>query len=303
MILLDTPRWPAHGTLYGHLVSDSSLWELHSFARRIGLDPRAFDHDHYDLPRSRVADAIAAGGRQVPERHLVQRLRAGGLRIRPEQHAPRRSASRRLVRELLPQLLPGDPAGAAGLAAELVERHQAPGRRYHDLRHLQEMLRAQHCLAEVAGTSPGRAEQLATLFHDVVYDGTPGDDERASAALAVDRLGSLGLATDEVAEVERLVLLTIEHTADEDRDPVGARLVDADLAILASAPGRYHVSVRDIRLEYAHFDDEQWRTGRRQVLEHFLATPQLFTTREGRRRWEESARRNVADELAHLDDA
>ena len=47
MILIDPPAWPAHGTHFGHLVSDASLDELHAFARRTGLPHRGFDHDHY----------------------------------------------------------------------------------------------------------------------------------------------------------------------------------------------------------------------------------------------------------------
>ena len=32
MILLDEPRWPAHGRLWGHLVSDADLAELIAYA-------------------------------------------------------------------------------------------------------------------------------------------------------------------------------------------------------------------------------------------------------------------------------
>ena len=60
MILVDPPRWPAHGTLFSHLVSDSSLSELHLLAAAIGLSPRAFDHDHYDVPERLYDPAIAA---------------------------------------------------------------------------------------------------------------------------------------------------------------------------------------------------------------------------------------------------
>ena len=36
-VFADTPRWPRHGTVWGHLVSDRSLEELHEFAARISL--------------------------------------------------------------------------------------------------------------------------------------------------------------------------------------------------------------------------------------------------------------------------
>jgi hypothetical protein len=36
-ILIDDPRWPAHGRLWAHLVSDSDLDELHAFAAANGI--------------------------------------------------------------------------------------------------------------------------------------------------------------------------------------------------------------------------------------------------------------------------
>ncbi|QDZ13997.1 DUF4031 domain-containing protein [Humibacter ginsenosidimutans] len=80
-ILIDTPRWPNHGTLWSHLLSDSSLAELHEFAHRNGVPERAFDLDHYDVPQRSHDDLVAAGARPVSNRELVERLRDSGLRI------------------------------------------------------------------------------------------------------------------------------------------------------------------------------------------------------------------------------
>ena len=33
-VYADTPRWPRHGMLWGHLISDTSLEELHAAAAR-----------------------------------------------------------------------------------------------------------------------------------------------------------------------------------------------------------------------------------------------------------------------------
>ncbi|MEL4359356.1 MULTISPECIES: DUF4031 domain-containing protein [unclassified Luteococcus] len=296
MILIDEPRWPAHGSLYGHMVSDTTLWELHDAARRAGLSPLAFDHDHYDLRADRVPDALAVGARQVHERELVDRLRTSGIRILPAQRAPRTHVAHHRVRERLLAMLPGQQA----TVDDLLARYGADERRYHDLRHLDEMLRTLDRLARAEGLPhPSDAEVLATAWHDAVYRGVPGQDERDSAALAVRQLTAAGLPRPVVAEVERLVLLTIAHAA-EPGDPAGTRLCDADLAILASAPGRYHVSVRDIRVEYGALDDQRWAAGRRAVLEGFLSTERLFGSPAAREWFERSARANIADELAHL---
>ncbi|SDZ11819.1 DUF4031 domain-containing protein [Herbiconiux ginsengi] len=81
-VLIDRPMWPAHGTIWGHLVSDESLDELHAFAARAGLPPRSFDLDHYDVPADRYEELVGAGALPVSYRDLVVRLRASGLRIR-----------------------------------------------------------------------------------------------------------------------------------------------------------------------------------------------------------------------------
>lgn len=88
-VLIDQPRWPAHDTLWAHLVSDSSLDELHAFAEAAGIPPRAFDHDHYDVPESRYDDLVARGAEPVSGLDLARRLEASGLRIRQRDKRPK----------------------------------------------------------------------------------------------------------------------------------------------------------------------------------------------------------------------
>nr|WP_314842518.1 DUF4031 domain-containing protein [uncultured Microbacterium sp.] len=81
-VLVDDPRWPAHGRLWAHLVSDESIDELHAFAAAHDVPSRAFDLDHYDVPEELVPQLIAAGARHVDGKELVRRLIASGLRVR-----------------------------------------------------------------------------------------------------------------------------------------------------------------------------------------------------------------------------
>ncbi|MEO6116229.1 MAG: DUF4031 domain-containing protein [Pseudolysinimonas sp.] len=80
-VLIDEAVWPAHGTVWAHLVSDSSLDELHSFARLAGIPERGFDHDHYDVPLERRAAMIQLGAEPVTGRELLRRLQQAGLRV------------------------------------------------------------------------------------------------------------------------------------------------------------------------------------------------------------------------------
>ena len=81
-VLVDVPMWPAHDRLWAHLVSDSSIEELHAFAERAGLPRRSFDLDHYDVPEERIAALTALGAEQVSAHELTRRLIASGLRVR-----------------------------------------------------------------------------------------------------------------------------------------------------------------------------------------------------------------------------
>ncbi|HYD09877.1 MAG TPA: DUF4031 domain-containing protein [Acidimicrobiales bacterium] len=79
-ILVDQAIWPWRGRRWAHLVSDESYDELHDFAASIGIERRAFQGDHYDVPTEWRDKAIAAGATPVDARELVRRLRAAGLR-------------------------------------------------------------------------------------------------------------------------------------------------------------------------------------------------------------------------------
>ena len=93
-VLIDQPAWPAHGTLWSHLVSDSSLAELHEFAAANAIPRRGFDLDHYDVPAEHYDSLVAAGALPVGNRELVTRLAASGLRVRARDRPGKRAAHR-----------------------------------------------------------------------------------------------------------------------------------------------------------------------------------------------------------------
>jgi hypothetical protein len=86
-ILVDEAVWKRWDRLWCHLISDSSLDELHEFAQLLGLPERAFGGDHYDIPSDVRLKAIELGARQVSSREIVEALLASGLRKRVK-HQP-----------------------------------------------------------------------------------------------------------------------------------------------------------------------------------------------------------------------
>ena len=285
MIYIDPPLWPAHNTLFSHLVSDVSLAELHRFAGEAGIAPRAFDRDHYDVPARRHRDLVARGAVAVDAGTLVRTLIRSGLRIRARE----RSAS--LVHPLLDRweaVLPGNQE----LGVELLNRWGEPHRRYHDRRHLLAVLEA---LADIAAGPLPRPVLLAAWFHDAVYEGSAGADEEASALLAERLLAQAGCPEPEIRETARLVRLTAGHRP-EPGDTAGELLCDADLSVLGRRPADYARYIADVRSEYRQLDDAAFAAGRLLVVRHLLSLEPLFSTAAGRARWQEQARRNLGAE-------
>ena len=187
--------------------------------------------------------------------------------------------------------------GEDDLRQALLAAWGAPERGYHDLLHLHEVLERLDELALAGVTFDRVAVGLAAWFHDAVYDGAPGDEER-SAAWAAEALPPL-VGEAMAAEVARLVRLTERHRPD-DTDLGGAALCDADLAILAAPPERYAAYAAAVRRDFAHVSADAFRAGRAVVLRDLLAKPTLFHTTYAREHWEVPARANVEAELARL---
>lgn len=299
-VLIDPARWPAHGTVFSHLVSDSSLEELHSFALSAGINPRAFDGDHYDVPLQRYADLVARGAEEVSGAELVRRLVSSGLRIPAAQRPGKldKVLTRRFIR-----MLPGrSPLDVEPVMSELLSRWSEPHRHYHDRSHLLAVLKSIDLLAR-HGEDLGRwsrAVKLAAWFHDAVYRGDPalpaGADEEDSALLAERLLDELGVPGPEIAEAARLVRMTTTHDPTSD-DVAGAVLSDADLEVLSRNRQAYARYLAAVRRDFAHVSDADFAAGRERVVRSLLAQNPIFRTATGRRLWERDARRNLMSEV------
>lgn len=86
-ILVDNPHWPRWDRMWCHLVSDTSLEELHAFAAELGIPERGFGGDHYDLPEEFRQKAIDLGAIPTSSQDIVRALKAAGLRRRVK-HQP-----------------------------------------------------------------------------------------------------------------------------------------------------------------------------------------------------------------------
>ncbi|MEU5975915.1 hypothetical protein [Streptomyces sp. NPDC047315] len=182
-------------------------------------------------------------------------------------------------------------------AANLLARWAEPQRRYHTTAHLAAVLAHVDDLAGYADAPD--LVRLAAWFHDAVYDPERSENEERSARLAERALAEAGLARGAVAEVARLVRLTVTHAPAPD-DANGAVLCDADLAVLAAPRDAYAAYAGAVREEYGFVPDAAFRRGRAEVLRRLLSLDRLFHTPHGTRAWERPARANLTSELASL---
>ncbi|MET9081157.1 hypothetical protein ABZX77_04520 [Streptomyces sp. NPDC004237] len=185
-------------------------------------------------------------------------------------------------------------------ADELLRRWQEPQRRYHTVAHLTAVLDRIDVLEEYAD-DPALV-RLAAWFHDAVYLPDRSTNEERSARLAERALAGTGISAANIAEVARLVRLTVTHDpAPGDRN--GEVLCDADLAILAAPPSAYAAYTAAVREEYHFVPNDAFREGRSAILRQLLDLPRLFRTPHGRTEWEPTARYNLAAELEMLSTA
>lgn len=302
-IFIDPPVWPAHGTVFSHLISDTSLAELHDFAAKTGISPRAFDADHYDVPAYRYEGLVRAGAREVSGSRLTRILIDSGLRV-PLRERPNKIRPR--LMRAWDSLLPGHTA----LGEDLLERYEQPHRKYHTSVHLSEMLTALKTLYKRHHTATPRAVLLAAWFHDAVYEANPGDDEAASADLArttLTPLASTGSLTNrEVTAIAHLIELTASHQlADGIEEYTSGALtradaaffLDADLAILAADSPRYTRYVAGVRAEYAHYASDAFTRGRAAILQGFLNRTAIYASDTAHLLWDAPARLNLRTEL------
>lgn len=302
-IFIDPPVWPAHGTVFSHLISDTSLAELHDFAAKTGISPRAFDADHYDVPAYRYEGLVRAGAREVSGSQLTRILIDSGLRV-PLRERPNKIRPR--LMRAWDSLLPGHTA----LGENLLARYEQPHRKYHTSVHLSEMLTALKTLYKRHHTATPRAVLLAAWFHDAVYEANPGDDEAASADLArttLTPLASTGSLTNrEVTAIAHLIELTASHQlADGIEEYTSGTLtradaaffLDADLAILAADSPRYTRYVAGVRAEYAHYAPDAFTRGRAAILQGFLNRTAIYASDTAHLLWDAPARLNLRTEL------
>ena len=142
--------------------------------------------------------------------------------------------------------------------------YNEPGRHYHTLVHIDAML----TLATNHEVQDRVAVDLATIFHDIIYDavaGGGGSNERESAQVFVEFAHSTTMTSDRINKVVEWIERTWSHDG-AGLDSDGQLFMDFDMSILGAERGAYALYASQVRLEYGHVNWLYWRVGRSQFL-------------------------------------
>ena len=166
-------------------------------------------------------------------------------------------------------------------------------RHYHNLQHLSECL-AEFDWAKAIACDPIVLE-LAIWFHDGIYKPRASDNEERSADLAQEYLAERSELAQAVAT---LVLATKTHVPTG--HPDAALLIDIDLAILGQPQARFDEYERQIREEYSWVPKIIFKPKRAAILKGFLDRARLYQTEAFFKKYEQTARANLARSLGSL---
>ena len=180
----------------------------------------------------------------------------------------------------------------------LVSAYSDPDRHYHTMDHIGMMLD----LLDEDRENVRYADdvELAIWFHDAVYDPKRNDNESASKILFINFSRDIQLTgTATCRRVCTLIDATVSHEIPgELKSPeeiaTAAFFLDCDLHILGTAQAVYDKYAKDIRREYAHFDDATFWQGRIAVLKKILSKEKVYFLSD---RNDAAARENMLREI------
>lgn len=192
----------------------------------------------------------------------------------------------------------GNLCGRLGVSLEIGEKwwefismqYSRRCRYYHTLNHIKNLysnLQGENDLLE-----------LCIFFHDLIYipmkiPEFPTNEEQ-SANYFQEFINETGLRAFQ--EVFQIILATIKHmplTGNQNE----LEFLDLDLSILVSDEAEYMEYAANVRKEYCWYSDEEFKKGRKAVMEGFLKRESLFFTPRYKQ-IENKARENISYEIS-----
>jgi predicted metal-dependent HD superfamily phosphohydrolase len=172
------------------------------------------------------------------------------------------------------------------------EKHRA----YHTLDHLHNILEhSQEYFDKIINKD---AFYFSLFFHDLIYNPKSNSNEEDSADLAIEYLQKIDFPQQKIKWVEKCILATKKHRVTNDSDI--NLFLDLDLIILSSEMEEYDIYAKDIRFEYSFVAIEDYKLGRKKVLESFINKESIYIHPSIESKFGARARTNIQRELKML---
>ena len=178
----------------------------------------------------------------------------------------------------------------------LIAAYSEPHRHYHNINHLQMVLKQFERVEQLAKNKSHI--KLALWFHDAVYKPFSSTNEKDSAKWASEFLINNGVAQAVANSVARLVMATSHNrelcSGDE------KIIVDVDLAVLGQPKKEYEKYSKGIRQEYKLVPLFIYKNKRRALLKGFIEKEQIYSCEAFNHSFEAKARRKLLAEIESL---
>jgi len=185
----------------------------------------------------------------------------------------------------------GDPEH---LFFRIAKAYSGPGRFYHDLGHVVQVLSALSTIR----TRVNYAQEWAVWFHGIDCSLFDHRCVERSAEIAFNEMRRTrsSVSPSTVAEYVRAT----DYRLDPADDPLRRELIDADWSIMGQAPEVYHGYQEALQNEARPVltGPAYWK-GRVNFLSRTLARPAIYWTASARAAWEHSARVNLERERTY----
>lgn len=138
------------------------------------------------------------------------------------------------------------------------------------------------------------------LTWSIVYDPRRHDNELRSIEEFEEYCSECPVSERIKSQVTELIRATIKHQLPPEADiNIASTFLDLDLEVLSWPWDEYLFYTNQIRLEYAHYSDEDYKVGRRKVMKSFLDRPRVYFSASFEN-LELRARENISNEIKRL---
>merc|ERR1719343_822476 len=178
--------------------------------------------------------------------------------------------------------------------------YEEQGRCYHTLSHIERMLKIYAKYIEDESREEKWEIKMAIFFHDIIYDPKAKDNEEKSAELFPSFCQDMKtISIDLQQQVYWMILSTKTHRLLPRSELSNEYLanfllfLDLDLETLAASAEEYAIYKNNIRKEYQHYSDQDYKNGRVTVLQS-LSQGNIYFTSYFKQNYEMAAKNNIS---------